>query len=782
MAIYKGSTPMGINNIVEKKVYVEVPEGSTIDEMSENNTIAIQPEEYAALQDGITHRLGRPDQRTIQQMINDLKKDFYINRQPNLTVGPVSRTWVRPQDWPDLDSLNLTMEGDDFIYMTYGCYGTTAITFHIETANRQPATLDIGHITNGTYITDETYSINHNTNFVKWMDGYSGYLVLRVTGQIAQCSTYQVTRDGQTQTFRQCPILERIAWVPHLIRFCGSSQGWGTYFIERDKVANGDGTTLTSMYCAWSYARNLQDLDITGLRTPNVTNMDSAFCGTNFLYSLDLRHLDVSKVTTFTNMCYECRQLRTLDLTGWNTSNATTFTQMFYGCRSLYDLRGAWNFNTDKATNIAGMFNTCFSLPEIHVENYNVSNVTNINSIFNECHAITSLDLSNWRLTKVQIINSMFANCRNLKSINFNGWTTTGILTNISSLFSGCYSLKSVDISWLHVTNSCTSIGSLFYYCYSLEEINFPNDWDVSGLSSGNYTAYNMFTNCMCLKKITGIKNWNFQLSNSLSSMFSGCWSLEELDVSNWNVSTVTNLSSMFANCWSLKNLNISNWYAPNTTNVASMFDYCYSLEEIDITNLKPGAVTSMASMFRWCYNLRSFGNISDWDTSACTAFNNVFQDCESLKEFPNMSNWDFSAATTTNAMFQGCMSIKEITWDNLSLPNCTNVGSMFAYCYRLEKVHMIGWSIPKVTSTSASTFLGYCTSLKHITIDIPFTVNLSFYYDDCLTHQSCLNIINSLPTVATKRTLALMNSNINRLTAAEKLIITNKNWTLSNS
>jgi len=35
MAIYKGSDFIGLNSIKEKKVYVEVPEGSTIDDMSE---------------------------------------------------------------------------------------------------------------------------------------------------------------------------------------------------------------------------------------------------------------------------------------------------------------------------------------------------------------------------------------------------------------------------------------------------------------------------------------------------------------------------------------------------------------------------------------------------------------------------------------------------------------------------------------------------------------------------------------------------------------------------
>ena len=67
----------------------------------------------------------------------------------------------------------------------------------------------------------------------------------------------------------------------------------------------------------------------------------------------------------------------------------------------------------------------------------------------------------------------------------------------------------------------------------------------------------------------------------------------------------------------------------------------------------------------------------------------------------------------------------------------------MFGYCDSLEQVHLTDWSVPKVTATSASTFLGYCYALKDVTIDIPFTVNHSFYYDESLSHESLLNILN---------------------------------------
>ena len=49
------------------------------------------------------------------------------------------------------------------------------------------------------------------------------------------------------------------------------------------------------------------------------------------------------------------------------------------------------------------------------------------------------------------------------------------------------------------------------------------------------------------------------------------------------------------------------------------------------------------------------------------------------------------------------------------------------------------------------------------------------------LTHEALIKIINSLPTVGTKRTLNLTATNMTRLTADEKAVATAKNWTLAN-
>ncbi len=68
-----------------------------------------------------------------------------------------------------------------------------------------------------------------------------------------------------------------------------------------------------------------------------------------------------------------------------------------------------------------------------------------------------------------------------------------------------------------------------------------------------------------------------------------------------------------------------------------------------------------------------------------------------------------------------------------------------------------------------------------NVVIDIPIALNYSFTSDEALSHESLINILNNLPRVTTRRTLNLMNQNINRLTAEEKQIAADKNWALAN-
>ena len=57
--------------------------------------------------------------------------------------------------------------------------------------------------------------------------------------------------------------------------------------------------------------------------------------------------------------------------------------------------------------------------------------------------------------------------------------------------------------------------------------------------------------------------------------MFSGCRSLEGLNLNNFNTNNVTNMNDMFAESKSLKELNLDNFNTNNVNRMTCMFYEC---------------------------------------------------------------------------------------------------------------------------------------------------------------------------------------------------------------
>ena len=60
-----------------------------------------------------------------------------------------------------------------------------------------------------------------------------------------------------------------------------------------------------------------------------------------------------------------------------------------------------------------------------------------------------------------------------------------------------------------------------------------------------------------------------------MSSMFSGCSSLKELNLNNFNTNNVTDMSAMFRGCSSLKELNFNHFNTNNVIDMRYMFTGC---------------------------------------------------------------------------------------------------------------------------------------------------------------------------------------------------------------
>ena len=162
-------------------------------------------------------------------------------------------------------------------------------------------------------------------------------------------------------------------------------------------------------------------------------------------------------------------------------------------------------------------------------------------------------------------------------------------------------------------------------------------------------------------------------------------------------------------------------------------------------------------------------------DTSSITDMYNMFRDCTNLITIPLLNT---SSVTNMMSMFVYCNSL--ITIPLLDTSSVTNMTSMFAGCNNLTSIPLLDTS--KVTTMS--TMFGY-SNLNNLT-DLGGFKNLSisitsYFLDKCpnLTVESLMNVINNLATVS-GQTLKFGSTNLNKLTAEQIAVATNKGWTLT--
>ena len=250
----------------------------------------------------------------------------------------------------------------------------------------------------------------------------------------------------------------------------------------------------------------------------------------------------------------------------------TSTHKWFAYCINLQDIEGIRNLNTEKVTNMGGMFLGCKALTSLDVSKFNTQNVTNMNRMFYGCSALTSLDLSNFNTQNV---------------------------TDMNHIFRGCEALTSLDVSKFN-TQNVTNMNGMFYDCKALTSL------DVS--------------------------NFNTQNVTNMISMFCGCQALTSLDMSNFNTQNVTDMTSMFFGCQALISLDMSNFNTQHVTDMGSMFHGCKALTSLDLSNFNTQNVTNMSFMFFDCTSLTTIFCNKDWNVGHNVDDQSMFYNCPQLK------------------------------------------------------------------------------------------------------------------------------------------------------
>lgn len=221
--------------------------------------------------------------------------------------------WVRPEEYPDLDSIEIT---DDFdgVYLTYDLrktpgYGWIGIYTTLAVSGKKWK-VERGHLSNGEFISDySSENLNSGAYFRQTLDNANGdvqlWKISSSDGHISGCRFCTLTStsaNNLNNTLQPC--VERVGRLDWLSGSLTGSHGTGgtytafpTVWLERDAVKTEGKGKLTSLGSAWSNAYSLQELDVSGWNTSGWT------------------------VTTLASCWAYCRSLKKLDITDWDTDN-----------------------------------------------------------------------------------------------------------------------------------------------------------------------------------------------------------------------------------------------------------------------------------------------------------------------------------------------------------------------------------------------------------------------------------------------------------------------------
>jgi surface protein len=112
----------------------------------------------------------------------------------------------------------------------------------------------------------------------------------------------------------------------------------------------------------------------------------------------------------------------------------------------------------------------------------------------------------------------------------------------------------------------------------------------------------------------------------------------------------------------------VSGWDVSNVVYGYSVFAGCSSLTELDLSNWDISKFNSLREMFNDCTNLRNVFMLN-WNSSNCTSTYRAFYNCKNITLL-DFSNWDFKLVTSMNGMINGCTSLETIIFNNIDLRN----------------------------------------------------------------------------------------------------------------
>lgn len=462
---------------------------------------------------------------------------------------------------------------------------------------------------------------------------------------------------------------------------------WGGNKNEITKVTIRDGVTPMSTAAWFKGCSSLTTVDLSGLSSTYLTDMNNMFSGCSVLGSIVFPNgFTAEQVTDMSYLFNGCSALTTLDVSGFNTSLVNNMANMFYGCTALtaLDISG---FNTSFVTDMSHMFHNCWTLKTDKFKlptSFDTANVTNMTQMFFGCQTLTALDFpDDFNTANVTTMMGMFNGCTALTTVDLSGFNTAEV-TDMSGMFYACNALVSdkdnplVFPSTFNTAN-VTDMSNMFAACWILENL------DLSGFDTVNVSDMSyMFYYCYKLTAITFSDSFNTANVTNMDWMFADCEALKTLDLSAFDTSSVTRASAMFNSCSALNEIK-----APQTIGTVALPLPCKFWDGTVVDGTVVGDVNPIsaeqAGKTLYRHAQHSYGDWQSATAATCTNAGTVaHKDCSVCGKHFNEIGGEIGSIVDSTAPALGHDFATEFTVDRE--PSCTDSGSKSKHCSRCSE------------------------------------------------------------------------------------------------
>jgi hypothetical protein len=710
--------------------------------------------------------------------------------------------WVRAADWPVItDAANEVQ----YLFSDINDASCSIRTQFTRNSGSQNLVIDWGDGTTDTVtntaatITNHVYTPGTGTPCSRGYTTFKIRVYFTGTGSsfIFSCTITGIIAGLLPAGFQECCLLEayygqgtQTAGLDSLFRGTSNNANGPYTYLEYVKLPNSVTGSCSNMF------NNCTALAVVVMPTSGfgMTTFTQAFTSCSKLQSITFPS-NATSITNLNSAFNSCISLTSVTLPP-TLNSCTNISGCFSGCSSLKNVTVP-SLNT--CTNIANLFSSCFSLEWVKFNGLpspGTPTAVSAASLFSSCYNLQNVYFpSSCSSNAIYAFGSAFSICPKLRTVVF----PTGLnATDLSFAFNSCYNLTSVTFQ--SPTTSCTAMNNMFSSCYYLKSVTLPSAVSASGVN-----MQSAFQSCTSLADLTINSSYLF---TSLVQTFNSCTSLKTLNWSPGVQNSLVSLSNTFANCSLLESITLPTSMNSCTT-LTNTFSFCFMLRTVTFPSTM-NSVTNMSGLFNNCRSLTSV--TLPTSTSACTDMNNMFGGATNITTVTLPSTVSASLSNMSN-MFFYTHSLKTVTFPNTQITVGNNIGGLFYGCSNLTTINNFNrlgptTSTPLVTATGMNfnrlasisfTFPlsrlelnGFSNSYSNVQ-EVRLTnaatgqwtgtspqINVSY------TNMSTAQLVQLFNDMAAQGNVTSKTINITSatgaagLSAANRLIITSKGWTIT--